>query len=244
MPRRKPVIFAVVTGLTIAFPSPFALSGELKLSLYGGQSLTLDTDVDLDRSGGTDLTIRDVSFDDESFTSPFYYGARLSYWFGMVDQWGVMIDFTHAKLVADVDQQVAVSGTRKGTAVSGNELLSATFENFQISHGHNLLTLNGAYRWRSDKRINPYVGVGAGVAIPHVEVTVDGEETSDYQMTGPAFQGLVGLDVAFTRHLSAFGEYKLSYAMIDGDLEGGGSIKLDPITNHFIFGLSLNLPIR
>jgi hypothetical protein len=39
-------------------------------------------------------------------------------------------------------------------------------------------------------------------------------------------------------HVSAVADYKLSFAINDTDLKGGGSLDTDIWTNHIIFGLS------
>ena len=62
--------------------------------------------------------------------------------------------------------------------------------------------------------------------------------TFDYQFDGITAEGLVGLQYNFGPHVSAFGEYKLSYATNDADLLGGGSLETNVWTNHVTFGLS------
>lgn len=210
---------------------------EWRLSLYGGASYTLESDVKLKQPGGTDLTLHDVPWSDESFKSPIYYGARLGYWFNDAP-WGLALDFTHAKMIASPGDVVEVSGTRAGAPVSGQEPVGSTFSNLQISHGLNLLTLNGLYRLRPPIRIEPYAGLGVGVAIPHIETEIGGVQTQSYQLAGPAAQALIGVDAPVYKGFSAFVEYKLSYARISGDLDGGGTLEVNPWTNHFVFGLS------
>jgi lipid A oxidase len=212
---------------------------ELRLGAYSGLAETLDTDVELKQSGGTALTFEGVTWDDKSFTSPIYYGIRLTYWFHYGPSWGLGIDFTHAKMIADTDALIPVSGTRAGANVADDERLGDTFSTLELSHGHNLLMLNGLYRFSNLGWIEPYAGLGAGATIPHVETDVDAVETSEYQLAGPAGQGLVGVDIDVMKHLSVFAEYKLSYADIDADLKGGSILHVEPWTNHFIVGLSL-----
>lgn len=221
--------------LVIAFPS--AARAEWRLSAYGGASDTWDSDVKLHQPGGTDLTLNDVSWSSESFKSPIYYGARLTYWFDAAP-WGLALDFTHAKMIASTGDVVEVSGTRAGMPVSGSEPIGNTFSNLQISHGLNLLTLNGLYRWQTSRGVEPYVGLGAGVAIPHIETNIGGVETQEYQLAGPAAQALVGLSAPVYGRFSVFAEYKLSYADISADLTGGGTLDVKPWTNHFLAGLS------
>ena len=82
---------------------------------------------------------------------------------------------------------------------------------------------------------------GIGIAVPHVEVTTGfGPRTFDFQTTGVAVQGMIGVDFQLVDHVSLFTEYKLSYAQVDADLDNGGSLHTDVWTNHFIIGLGFD----
>lgn len=250
-PNRSAVsIFSLLIFLSTTILATFAFSAsahaEFVLSAYGGAIDTMDADVKLSRPGGTDLTFSDVSWNDKSFEGPIYYGLRLNYWFSDDSNWGVCIDFTHAKMYAQLNDEVNVSGTRAGVNVTGTEPLNNTFEELSFSHGYNLLIFNGTYRWfpkgsRDNTflgRLQPYVGLGLGIAVPHVEVDITGSKTEEYQYTGPAFQGFGGVNIDVYKNLSIFLEYKLTYADMDADLTGGGSIEVKPWSNHILFGLS------
>jgi hypothetical protein len=62
------------------------------------------------------------------------------------------------------------------------------------------------------------VGLGVGVSVPSVEVTVrpvDGFDTTpthQYELGGPAVQATVGLSAKVWGPVSAFGEYKIAYS--------------------------------
>ena len=62
--------------------------------------------------------------------------------------------------------------------------------------------------------------------------------TYDYEVTGVAVEGLVGLEYHLTQRFSLFGDYKLSYSNNDASLKDGGSLQTDVVTNHFILGVS------
>lgn len=237
--------FLLLFSLNIALP--IEACGEMFISGYLGFSSTLDSDVELNRPGGTNLTFSDVSWDDKSFESPPYYGLRVGYWFKDLTNWAAAIDFTHAKMVSDLGQTVSVSSTLNGTPVSGQERLGDTFEVLEFTDGHNLITLNGMYRWMDlgtpgtfFNRLQPYVLVGLGIAYPHAEVTIEGDRTFEFQNTGLAAQAGDGLDVDITRLMSVFAEYRLSYAEIDAELVGGGTLKTEPWTRHFNLGVTVS----
>ena len=220
---------------------PAVAEAQLAVGAYLGRSSTLDGTVELRQSGATDLTFHDVGWYDESWVNPKYYGFRLTYWMRSHPRWGVVLDFTHAKMYAELDATVRMSGTRDGDPVDRDELLGDTFDVLAFSHGHNTLTLNGFYRWVSpggDRRLTPYVGFGLCIAVPHVEVEIRQSVTEEYQVAGPTVEGRAGLDIRIWKGLSAFAEYRLNYANLSADLAGGGSIKVTPWTHHFTGGLA------
>lgn len=57
-------------GLLMIGSSPLSAQAEWMLSLYGGIAYTLDSDVAVRETGGTDLTFHDVTWDDDSFKEP------------------------------------------------------------------------------------------------------------------------------------------------------------------------------
>ena len=60
----------------------------------------------------------------------------------------------------------------------------------------------------------------------------------EYRLAGVDVEGLIGIEYRFGPHVSAFADYKLSFATNDTDLKGGGSLDTDIWTNHIIFGVS------
>ncbi len=233
-------------GVLLLGLSAGTAQAEFVVSVYLGDAITGDTDVDLLEPGVTNLTFENVPFNAESFESPIYYGYRMAYWPDSLPRFGVAIDFTHAKAIADRSAVVTVTGTRAGVPVSGTEPVSGTFSDLEFSHGHNILTANALYRWfpagQRDKtllgRIQPYIGAGAGVAIPHVEVTTATSTVDEYQLGGPAVQALGGVNFDLFRYLSTFAEYKFSFAAIEADLGAGAELETNLFTHHFVIGLS------
>ena len=183
---------------------------------------------------------RDVPWDGDSFGPPPYWGARGTYWLNSAPSWGLMVDYNHAKVIADQGAVVSVTGTRDGVKLGPKDRVGDTFQVMEFTNGINEIFFGGQYRWMFD-RWTPYVGVGVGFAFPHVEVRRAGPNqpyTYDYEVTGVAVEGLVGLEYHLTQRFSLFGDYKLSYSNNDASLKDGGSLQTDVVTNHFIFGAS------
>lgn len=228
---------AIVLGLALAASPALA---EFQIGGYGGWSGSFDSDIHLSQPGGTNLTLNDVPWESEPFGPPPYWGARGTYWFNSAPNWGLMVDYNHAKVIADQGAVVSASGTRDGVKLGPKDRVGNTFQVMEFTNGINEIFFGGQYRWMHE-RWTPYVGVGVGFAFPHVEVRRKGPNepyTYDYQVTGVAVEGLVGLEYHLTQRFSLFGDYKLSYSDNDASLKDGGSLQTDILTNHVTFGVS------
>jgi lipid A oxidase len=228
--------------IALAFAAVFAsspASAEVQIGVYGGASESFDSDVTLVQPNGTNLTLSDVPWDGKSFADPPYWGVRGIYWLDANPAWGLLVDYNHAKIYSELGAAVKISGTRDNVPVNGNDRVSNTFDILEFTDGLNEIFFGGMYRWQH-ARWTPYVGFGVGASFPHVEVRRTGStvRTFEYQLTGVAVEGLVGLEYRIGPHVSLFGDYKLSFSSNDADLKGGGTLETDVWTNHVIFGVS------
>jgi len=232
-------VFAALGALAAVAAGSSPAAAEFQIGVYGGISESFDSDVFLKQPGGTNLTFYDVPWDGKSFISPPYWGLRGIYWLDSQPSWGLMVDYNHAKVYADLGARVKVSGTRDGGALNGTDQLSNTFDILEFTDGLNEVYLGGMYRWQH-ARWTPYAGFGVGLSVPHVEIKRNGSpiKTFEYQLAGVAVEGLVGLEYRITPRVSAFGDYKISFSTNDTDVNGGGTLDTDVWTNHFILGLS------
>lgn len=211
----KQVLHVIVVLLAAALP---ASATEIELSIYTGTQSAPHSDVTGSHTGGAfDFN---AGWQGRPFDAPPYYGVRATWW--RTDNLGYGIEFNHAKVYAD-NATLADNG----------------FDRLEFTDGHNLVTFNVFYRWPDRwNKLTPYVGAGAGLAIPHVDVLVDGQKTFGYQVTGPAVQLVAGVSYALNDNWALFGEYKGSYSWNEVDLKGGGKLKTDLITNALNVGLS------
>jgi lipid A oxidase len=201
---------------------PVVAMAEVELSFYGGVQGAPHSDVSI--SGNP--VIPDDSFtagwEGRSFTAPPYYGLRATWWRN--ETLGFGLDFTHSKVYAD-DETLTESGLSR----------------FEFSDGINIFTVNMYRRWpESFGSLTPYVGGGLGVSVPHVEVTGGTSETFEYQLTGPAVAFVAGASYPISDRWSVFGEYKGTYSMNTADLDGGGTLETDIVTNAFNVGVSFD----
>ncbi len=192
---------------------------EMGLSVYGGFQTAPHSDIEV-----SDQPDFRAGWEGKSFEMPPYYGVRGTWWMDNLGKpnLGLSVDFTHAKVYAD------------------SETLSASgWSQFEFSDGINLLTLNALYRMPIEgTKFVPYVGAGAGINVPHVEVTRGSGRTFEYQLGGATVQAQAGLAYDFNESWSAFVEYKGNYSWVDVDIDSGASLKTNILTNAVNVGVS------
>ena len=156
---RGAALLPLCLGLTflVAALTPESAKAEWELGIYGGDAISLDSDINLQQPNGTNLTLNDVPWDSKSFEDPPYYGIRLTYWDELSD-WGISFDFTHAKVYSDLGATVSQSGTLNGAGVPGTGSVNNTFSKLEFTDGLNLLTLNAMRRWHWSEHVTPYAG--------------------------------------------------------------------------------------
>lgn len=200
--------------------APSAALAEVELSFYGGAQSAPHSTVDI---SGDDVIPTDdffVGWEGRSFDAPPYYGIRATIWNSPTFGYG--LDFTHNKIYP-----------QDGDLPEG-------FDRLEFTDGLNTLTVNAYRRWQNQwGSLTPYVGGGLGVSIPHVEVEFEGaEETRGYQLTGPAATWIAGASYPIADDWSVFGEYKGTYTVNSADLDSGGTLETDVITNAVNVGVS------
>ncbi|MBW8282830.1 MAG: porin family protein [Rhizobium sp.] len=215
----------ILLGTTVAASilglSASLVQAEMAISVYGGFQTAPHSDVEV--SDQPDFT---AGWEGRSFEMPPYYGVRGTWWMEELGQpnIGVSLDFTHAKVYADNDT-----------------LAEAGWDHFEFSDGINLLTLNALYRMPIEgTKFVPYIGAGAGINVPHVEVTRGTGETFEYQVGGATVQAQAGVAYEFTDRWSGFVEYKGNYSWVDVDIDSGATLKTDIMTNAVNAGISFH----
>lgn len=207
---------AELTGARAAGSADFAraLPGrETAIGAYLGAPYHYPSDFKLTRPDGGKLTLKDVEWYTRPFDNPLYYGARVQRWFEN-GRTGTMIDFLHSKAYSPFEQTPKMEGTLDGQPAPDGKKIGDLFKKLEFTHGHNMLTFNGLMRFANfSPRVLPYVGIGAGVSLPHSEMHYekDPARTYEYQYTGPTAQVLFGLEFR-TRTGAVFLEYKFTIA--------------------------------
>lgn len=210
-------VIAAAGLLGLALPA----AAEMELSFYGGSQSSPHSRITGTTPGtGTPYSAL-IGWQGKSFAAPPYYGARAMWWRPSNLAFGV--ELTHTKAYAPASE------------------MPAGFTRLEYTDGHNILTANVMKRWPGQwKSLTPYVGAGIGLAIPHVDVTANGERTYGYQVTGPAAKIMAGMKYDINARWAVFTEYQFTYSKNKADLEGGGTMDFPLITNAINLGVSLN----
>ena len=215
-------------GITLLMSQCIGFGANFDVSLYGGFNNAAHSSVTFSNAsisyGIEDGKYSVNGWEGESFESPIYYGYRLSV-NGLEDtDLEFAVDFNHSKV--------------KAKNLPGN------LERLEFTDGINTLTLLALYKIDSlvvkNTELDPYVGVGIGIAYPHVDVEgAAGTEgkTYDYQRTGPAYQVMAGLRYYLAESWKTFAEYRITYTPMKADLDGGGQIKTDILNNQVSVGV-------
>ncbi|MGR3433906.1 MAG: outer membrane protein [Shimia sp.] len=215
---------ALGLALALGLASASQAAAEWEVSVYTGIQEAPHSNV-----RGTDPTNPNgpnVSFGTawagRSFEAPPYYGLRATWWRDA--RLGFGVEVNHAKVYAD-----------------GPNAAAAGYSDFELTDGINYVTANVMRRFpdTSYAGFTPYVGAGLGVAVPHVDITTTGgQRTFEYQLTGPAAVVMAGASRPITDRASVFVEYKGAFSQNTFDLEGGGELETDLVTNALNLGLS------
>ncbi len=196
---------------------PATAMAEVELSFYGGLQSAQPSDVIVSGDPVIPDETNNVAWEGKSFDAPPYYGIRATIWSS--SEFGYGLDFTHSKIYP--------------------KTLPSGYDRLEFTDGLNTLTVNAYRRWENAiGDLTPYVGGGLGVAIPHVEVTNGTSETFGYQVTGPAATWIAGASYPINDKWSVFGEYKGTYSRNAADLDTGGTLETDVLTNAVNVGLS------
>jgi hypothetical protein len=239
---------AVLLGALIYAFTPQRGAAEWFVEAYLGKSFTHDTDLKINQpANATGYTVHDLSFDDESFRSPFYYGTRAGHFFRRIPWLGVSFDFFHFKMMADTGESKHFTGMHNGAPINTVQPVDTLIQNFNISHGVNYLTLNAILRKGfftdgerfPNGRLQAYVGVGPGLVIAHPENQVEGVGNhQQYELAGVGVHTFAGVKWLLFKYLGVFGEYKFTHSHLKVDL-GVGDAKLGETSHHTVLGITV-----
>ncbi|HXE56754.1 MAG TPA: hypothetical protein VNK43_02030 [Gemmatimonadales bacterium] len=207
--------FAALLAALLACRAVPLEAQRISVEAFAGTALNLPTPLRIAQAGEADL-----DFTARYRTRPFhespYYALRLGFWGDGGTGW--LLDFVHHKLYLDNPP--------------------AEVQNFEITHGFNLLAASRA--WRRGAMV---YAVGAGVVITHHENVVRGRASEGggpfgggYRLGGGTVMGTVGrrFPLVAALFLSADLRASLSYAEVP---VAGGKARVPNVAAHLHAGL-------
>ncbi len=219
---KKMILLIASLGLTSTL-----YAYDYTLQVYGGWVTNMNEDVTYKVSGEDDIVMKDVELDTKPFTTPNYYGIRISMW--DTDNTAWEIEHTHQKLYIE------------------NSDLVAPLEHWEMTDGFNFFYINKA--WKLDESWqNIIVRVGAGVVITHPDITYDGVRYTGngngaitygggYDLSGFVCQAAVEKQFNISEDWFLSLETKVTYATAEAEDEAGNISDLDNKALHLNFGV-------
>ena len=189
----------------------------------------------------TNLALHPISYATRPFHSPIYYGYGAGWFFSR--HFGFEAEFTHLKVYAETNRTAQISGTLRGAPINETAVLDNIVQQFNITHGVNLLTASFAARKAfhgggGSPRLIVSARAGGGITIPHPENEVLGVSNSEhYQVGSPVIQFAAGFEVRLWRRF--YGITEVRYTRVGETVsiaQGNATSVLD--TSHATFGLA------
>lgn len=214
MKRGKP-LFIVILVLGLTGMAASLATAENFVDIYGGVAIPADENVNVHGSqGGATLETTDLVSFDEAFT----VGGRVGFWYTeanpSMDYVGLALDVSYFKTEADdFGTDIYV------VPISVLIMLRHPGDTFQ-----------------------PYLGIGGGLFISHIEQKVDlsffgaGTGTAKDTSFDPGFDARAGLGIKVRKNITVFGEGRYTYFDPQyNDTVSGVRVKVETDSNVFYF---------
>jgi hypothetical protein len=140
---------------------------------------------------------------------------------------------------------VRVEGDIGGAAIREIAPLSRYADQFEVSHGLNLVLVNAVFRRTlvghadpSEARIALVARIGAGPTIPRPEVIFLGVAAGAYEAGPIAFQAAAGLEARLWRGLRVLTEYKYTFTPTSFTIPDGRA-RFHVHSSHLATGLAV-----
>lgn len=189
---------AVLTCLILILFSSSTWAAEWSFDFLAGAPYNFSTPLRISQEGQEDIKIKAANYESKPFTDPIYYTWRVGRWTGK-QAWE--LGLIHQKLYLK------------------NEAEDKGIQNFEISHGYNLVTVNRA--WKKKRFI---YRLGAGIILAHPNTTINGETlfeeggllNTGYYLAGPTVETGVEKEFPLSESLAitAEGKFTASYGKV------------------------------
>ena len=208
----------ILFTLVLSTMSPmYGYAADLSVEFFFGGALNASTDLKIEQEGERTLDF-DADWNTRSFEQPLYWAVRLALTGPFRKDLGLELQLIHHKIYL--------------------ENRPPEVEQFEITHGFNILTLNVGYY-----SLPVALRAGAGVVIAHTEAVIrdisagtPGIPEQGYEITGPAFIAGAGRRIHMWRGLFASLDLQFSAARAKVSVPGGKAYTSN-YAFHFMAGL-------
>jgi hypothetical protein len=210
---------ALLTAALLLLPLAAHAEERFRLELFAGTSSSAPSTLTIDQSGFEELSVR-ARWKTHPTQDAHYFAARIALW---KRNRGWELQFLHHKLYLDNPPP--------------------EIEQFEISHGWNLLTIQRATHGRVlDWR------VGAGAVIAHAEGTIRGRDVDGgdglfgqgYYLSGGAAIAGVGKSLTIWRGLRATAEGQVTFSWARLPIQTGHA-RTTNVAFHALLGLGFGI---
>ncbi len=206
------IISAIIFSLILLAVSPtYGHAADFSVEFFFGGALNAPTNLKIEQEGENTLDFR-ADWDTRSFVQPLYWAVRLALTGPVKEDFGLELQLVHHKIYL--------------------ENLPPEVQQFEISHGFNILTMNvGCYS------LPVAIRAGAGVVIAHTDAVIRGlRSDTGYEITGPAFIAGAGRRMQMWRGLFASFDLQFSAARARVSVPEGKAYTSN-YALHFMAGL-------
>ena len=182
------IISAIIFSLILLAVSPtYGHAADFSVEFFFGGALNASTNLKIEQEGENTLDFS-AEWDTRSFSQPVYWAIRLALTGPVGKGIGLELQMIHHKIYL--------------------ENRPPEVQQFEISHGFNILTMNIGYY-----SLPVALRAGAGVVIAHTDAVIRGlRSDSGYEITGPAFIAGAGRRIQMWRGLFASLDLQFSAA--------------------------------
>ncbi|MFL5754169.1 MAG: hypothetical protein ACJ76F_12225 [Bacteroidia bacterium] len=160
----------------------------------------------------------DQLYDVINITIPQFNG-RIGYYFNNSKDWGIEMNYDHAKYVVTDGQTLHIKGTILGQYVDKDTTLTRDNFHFEHTDGANFWMLNVLKRWKlySSKNERNTIGLvlkpGLGIVVPRTDVTIFRDRVNNNWKIAGAIAGIeTGIRAELWNHLAIEFTGKATYA--------------------------------
>jgi hypothetical protein len=205
----KPVSSLVLVFTFTLFVSP--ASGSWVLEIFGGSAHSFDTNLKIRNASGDEIHHK-AEYETRPFEDAPYYAWRISHQ-GAIHTWGV--ELVHHKIYL--------------------KNVTPVIQEFEISHGYNLLMLNYGRKVGS-----LWLHAGGGVILAYPHSHIDGlVSLGGYQLAGPGAQIAIGKRFDLNKRFFFTVEGKLTLGRASVDLGADKAIAPN-VALHGLGGLGIS----